>query len=57
MARKTYSAKFKFSVVIDALRSTGTEAEVARQHGVHPVTLSQWKQQLLEHGHQVFERG
>lgn len=55
MSRKTYSAKFKFNVVIEALKSDSTEAEVARRHGVHPVTLSQWKQHLLEHGHHVFE--
>ena len=55
MTKKKYPAKFKFSVVMEALRSPGAESEVARQHGVHPVTLSQWKKQLLEHGHTVFE--
>ena len=54
MARKTYSPKFKLQVVLDALQSPATEAEVARQHGVHPVTLSQWKQRLYEQGHEVF---
>jgi len=54
-SKKTYTAKFKFNAVVDALQHKGAESEVARQHGVHPVTLSQWKRQFLENGHQVFE--
>lgn len=54
MPKKSYSPRFKFSAVLDALRSDVTDAEVARQHGVHPVTLSKWKQYFLEHGHQAF---
>lgn len=52
--KKSYPPKFKFQAVLDALRSDATDAEVARQHGVHPVTLSGWKRHLLEHGHEVF---
>ena len=39
---------------MDTYRTGGTDAEVARQHGIHPVTLSSWKRHLLEHGHEVF---
>ena len=52
--KKSYPPKFKFQAVLDAMRSSSTDAEVARQHGVHPVTLSSWKKYLLEHGHEVF---
>ena len=52
--KKSYSPKFKFSAVLDALRSEATDAEVARQHGIHPVTLSNWKKHFLEHGHEAF---
>jgi transposase len=54
MARRTYPPSFKFSVVIEALRSDRTEAEVARSHGLHPVTLSSWKRKFLADGAQVF---
>ena len=54
MPKKKYPPKFKFNLVVEALRSSVTEAEVARQHGVHPVTLSQWKRHFLEHGHTIF---
>jgi transposase-like protein len=51
---KTYSAQFKFTVVLEALKAEKTEGEIARGYGVHPVTLSRWKKQFLEHGAEVF---
>jgi len=51
-----YSPKFKFQVVLEAIKAEGkgTEAQVARAYGVHPVTLANWKRQFLEHGAEVF---
>jgi len=54
MPKKKYPPKFKFNLVVEALQSRLTEAEIARQHGVHPVTLSHWKRHFLERGHAVF---
>lgn len=55
MSRKTYSARFKFQVVLEAIQSPEcTNAEVARAYEVHPVTLSNWKKQFLEKGAKVF---
>lgn len=51
---KRYSPKFKFQVVLEAMKSEGSDAEVARAYGVHPVTLSKWKKEFLEHGAEVF---
>lgn len=52
--KKSYSPSFKFNAVLDTWRTGTTDAEVARQHGIHPVTLSNWKRHLLERGHEVF---
>lgn len=54
--RKRYSATFKFDVVMEALTSAADDVEIARKHGVHPVTLSNWKTHLLDHGSDVFAR-
>lgn len=54
MANKSYSPKFKFRVVMEALKSDKADAEVARAYDVHPVTLSRWKSQLEENGPEVF---
>jgi len=47
-----YSPRFKFQVVLEALKAEGkgTEAQVARPYGVHPVTLANWKRHFLQHG-------
>ena len=57
MAKKDgrrYTAKFKFQVVLEALRSQKADAEVARAYQVHPITLSKWKKEFLEKGAEVF---
>lgn len=51
---KRYSAQFKFTVVLEALKGEKAEGEIARAYEVHPVTLSRWKKQFLEHGAEVF---
>lgn len=53
---KRYKSDFKFEVVIEALTSESDNAAIARKHGVHPVTLSNWKTHFLEHGSEVFAR-
>lgn len=54
MGNKSYSPKFKFRVVMEALESDESDAAVARAYDVHPVTLSRWKKTLKENGPEVF---
>ena len=57
MAKKDgrrYTAKFKFQVVLEAVRSEKADAGVARAYQVHPITLSKWKKEFLEKGAEVF---
>ena len=51
---RRYTAKFKFQVVLEALRSQKADAEIARAYQVHPITLSKWKKEFLEKGAEVF---
>lgn len=51
---KRYSPKFKFQVVLEALQSDKSDAEIARAYDVHPVTVSRWKQEFKENGPEVF---
>ncbi len=51
---RSYTAKFKFQVVLEVLKSQRSETETARAYGVHPVTLSKWKTQFLEQGPEIF---
>ena len=54
MAKRRYSAKFKFQVVMEVLKGAKEIGQVARAYGVHPITLGLWKKEFLEHGPEVF---
>jgi transposase-like protein len=57
MGNRTYSPEFKLQVVLEALQSDGTDAEVARAYHIHPVTFSNWKKKLKENGSKAFGGG
>jgi len=54
MAKRKYSAKFKFQVVMELLRGQKEIGQVARAYGVHPITLGLWRKEFMEHGPEVF---
>lgn len=49
-----YTPEFKVRVVLEALRSRQTNSAVAEANGVHPVTLSRWKTQLIQDAQSAF---
>ncbi len=53
--RKVHSADFKAMVGIDAVRGARTITEIALCHGVHPVMVSQWKNEILARAGTLFE--
>ena len=54
--RKQHSPTFKAEVVTEALKEEKTIAQIASEHGVHPVQISQWKTAALKGLPSVFER-
>ena len=57
MERKRYSAEFKLKAVLAVLKGDKTAAQLAGELGVHPMALSEWKQQFLASAHEVFDKG
>jgi transposase-like protein len=55
--RKQYSGAFKASVGLEALMGVKTTAQIAREHQVHPLLVTQWKKILRERMPELFERG
>ena len=53
--RKVHSAEFKGKVGLEAVRGVKTVNEIAQQHGVHPVLVSQWKNEILASVETLFE--
>ena len=56
MARRLYSPKLKFQVVLEALTGEKTPGQIARQYGVHPNSVGLWKRVFLERGPELFAR-
>jgi transposase-like protein len=56
MARKRYSPKLKFQVVLEALTGERTPGQIARQYGIHPNSVGLWKRTFLEKGPELFAR-
>lgn len=55
-ARKRYTAKIKFQIVLETLQAKRNISEISRQYGVHPTMVSNWRRDFLAHGHSIFEQ-
>ena len=53
--RKRYSADFKAKVALEAIKGAETLAELSARFEVHPVQISAWKKQMLQHVSTVFQ--
>lgn len=53
--RKVHSAELKAKVGLEAVRGLKTVNEIAQQHCVHPVMVSQWKKEILTNAGTLFE--
>lgn len=56
MARKVHSADFKFRVALEALKGAKTINEIAKEFGIHPNQVSQWKRKLATESVELFSR-
>jgi transposase len=54
MARKKYSPKLKFQIVLKALSREKTTSQLEKQYRVHPNSVEMWKKSLLEKGPDLF---
>jgi transposase-like protein len=46
--RKQHNREFKANVAIEAIRGNNTQNEIAKESGIHPIQIAQWKKQALE---------
>lgn len=52
--RRKHSAEFKARVALEALRGLKKVSEIAAEFEIHPVMVSNWKKEVLEHLPEVF---
>jgi len=55
--RRRFTAEFKAKVALSAVREERTSKELAQEHGVLPVQISEWKRQLINGAAGVFLHG
>jgi putative transposase len=55
--RRTHTPEFKARVAMEAISGRKTIQEIAADHAIHPIQVSQWKRQLLEGASELFTRG
>ena len=53
--RKVHGAEFKAKVGLEAIHGVKTINQIAQEHGVHPVQVSEWKKEILERAGSLFE--
>lgn len=53
--RRKHTAEFKARVAIEAIRGIKTMSEIAAEFEIHPVMVSNWKKEMLEHLPELFE--
>lgn len=53
---KSYPAKLKFQIVLEALQSEKPTAQIVKALGAHPNSLSKWKRELMANGAEVFAK-
>jgi transposase/putative transposase len=52
--RKRHEPEFKARVAIEAIKGITTIQQIAKDYGVHPVQVSEWKKIMLEGAGDVF---
>jgi transposase-like protein len=55
--RRTHSPEFKARVAMEAISGRKTIQQIAADHAIHPIQVSQWKRQLLDGASELFTRG
>ena len=55
--RRTHRPEFKARVAMEAISGRKTIQEIAADHAIHPIQVSQWKRQLLDGASELFTKG
>ena len=54
--RKRYEPEFKFKVALDAVKCKQRVSNLVTKYEIHPWQIYQWRQVLLDRGHETFDR-
>ena len=54
--RRKHSPEFKAMVAIDAIKGVKTVSQIAQEYEIHPVMVSNWKKEMMNHLPDVFDK-
>lgn len=54
---RKFKPQLKFKIVIEAIKAEKTHSEIARQYGIHPQLIVNWKREFFQKGPAIFEGG
>ncbi len=54
--RRKHSPEFKARVALEAIKGIKTVSQIAQEYEIHPVMVSKWKKEMLNHLPDVFEK-
>jgi transposase len=54
--RRKHTPEFKARIALEAIKGIKTVSQIAKEFEVHPVMVSAWKKDMLEHLPEVFEK-
>jgi len=55
--RRRHDPEFKARVALETLKGIKTIQEIAKEYGIHPVQVSEWKKKMVEGAPEVFGAG
>jgi transposase-like protein len=55
--RRTHSPEFETRLAMEAISGRKTIQEIATDHAIQPIQVSEWKRQLLDGARELFTRG
>ncbi|MBU4190351.1 MAG: transposase [Candidatus Thermoplasmatota archaeon] len=55
-AHRKFNPQLKFKIVLEAIKREKSHTEIARQYGIHPQMVANWKREFFQKGSAVFER-
>ena len=53
--KKKYPGAFKFKIALEVLRGDRSLGDICREHNISPSVAHKWKNQLKEHGAEIFD--
>lgn len=54
--RRKHSAEFKAMVALEAMKGIKTVSQIAQEYEIHPVMISNWKKEMVNHLPDVFDK-